>query len=145
MIAWELNQSPLRGGQRLPRARVAHTMTACARALKLKRPAQVSIAFVSPRRMRALNRAWRGKDAVTDVLSFSLDEGTIKGEIVLCYEQAARQAAQIGHSVRDELLLLIVHGVLHLWGYDHERQADTKKMFTLQERVLRSLKSNPHL
>lgn len=142
---YELNQSRLRGGQRLPHARVAQAMTACARVLKLKRAADVSIAFVSERRMRALNRAWRGKDCVTDVLSFALDDGAVKGEIVLCYEQAARQAKQAGHPVRDELVMLIVHGVLHLWGHDHERTTDAKKMFALQDKILRSLNIDPQL
>jgi probable rRNA maturation factor len=145
MIRFELNQSRLRGGQRLPRVRVAQTMTACARALKLKRSAQVSLAFLSTRRMRELNRAWRGKDCVTDVLSFALDEGTVQGEIVLNYEQAARQATQAGHPVRDEMLFLIVHGMLHLWGHDHEQPSDARKMFVLQDKILRSLKINPHL
>lgn len=90
--------------------------------------------------MRALNRTWRGKDAVTDVLSFALDQGPFKGEIVLCYQQAARQAKETGHPVRDELSVLVVHGVLHLWGYDHERPADARRMFPLQEQILKDLK-----
>lgn len=95
--------------------------------------------------MRQLNRTWRGKDKVTDVLSFKLDEGPLKGEILLSYEQAARQAKQMNHSTQDELCFLIVHGVLHLWGYDHEDPKDAKKMFPLQEKILKSLKIDPRL
>lgn len=105
----------------------------------------VSIGFVSAARMREFNRAWRGKDKVTDVLSFELGEGSLKGEILLSYEQAALQAKQMKHSVRDELYFLIVHGVLHLWGYDHEDPKDAKKMFPLQKKILKSLKINPRI
>lgn len=105
----------------------------------------VSIGFVTDPQMRKLNRTWRGKDRVTDVLSFVLDEGLLKGEIVLSYRQAVRQAQEMGHSTRDELLFLIVHGVLHLWGYDHEVPQDAKKMFSLQEQILKSLKIDPRL
>ena len=95
--------------------------------------------------MRKLNRTWRGRDRVTDVLSFVLDEGPLKGEIVLSYKQAVRQAKEMGHSTRDELLFLIVHGILHLWGYDHEVPQDAKKMFSLQEQILKNLKIDPRL
>lgn len=105
----------------------------------------VSIGFASASQMRKLNHAWRGKDRVTDVLSFGLDEGSLKGEIVLCYEQAVVQAREMDHSTRDELLFLLVHGILHLWGYDHEVQRDAKKMFPIQEKILKQLKMDPRL
>lgn len=105
----------------------------------MKQEQAVSIGFVSPAQMRALNRQWRGNDKVTDVLSFALDVGSLKGEILLSYEQANLQAKQMKHSVRDELCFLIVHGVLHLWGYDHEDPEDAKKMFLLQEKILKNL------
>ena len=89
--------------------------------------------------MRKLNFTWRGKDRLTDVLSFELNEGTLKGEILLSYQQAVKQAKEMGHSTRDELCFLIVHGVLHLWGYDHENPKDAQKMFPLQESILKNL------
>ncbi|MCR4314025.1 MAG: rRNA maturation RNase YbeY [Candidatus Uhrbacteria bacterium] len=111
----------------------------------MKQEHSVSIGFVSPIQMRKLNRAWRGNDKVTDVLSFALDVGSFKGEILLSYEQAARQAKEMKHSVRDELCFLTVHGVLHLWGYDHEQPEGAKEMFLLQEKILKHLKIDPRL
>ncbi|HLD20978.1 MAG TPA: rRNA maturation RNase YbeY [Patescibacteria group bacterium] len=145
MIQAQLNQSILKGGQKLPQRRLQKVLDACARALGVKKGVFVSIGFVTDPQMRKLNRTWRGKDRVTDVLSFVLDEGLLKGEIVLSYRQAVRQAQEMGHSTRDELLFLIVHGVLHLWGYDHEVPQDAKKMFSLQEQILKSLKIDPRL
>ncbi len=105
----------------------------------------VSIGFVTDLQMRNLNRTWRGKDRVTDILSFTLDEEPLKGEIVLSYKQAVRQAKEMGHATRDELFFLIVHGTLHLWGYDHEVPQDAKKMFLLQTQILKRLKIDPRL
>lgn len=145
MIRAQVNQSILKGGQKLPQQRLQRVLDACARALKVKQEQVVSVGFVSPAQMRKLNRTWRGKDKVTDVLSFELDGGPLKGEILLSYEQAARQAKEMEHSVRDELCFLVVHGVLHLWGYDHEDPKDAKRMFPLQEKILKSLKIDPRL
>lgn len=139
MIQAELNQSRLRGGQCLPKKRLQEVLDTCAKHLRLKNQTWVSIAFVSPKNMRALNKQWRGKDKITDVLSFPLDEGPLKGEILLSYEQALKQANELGHSTRDELWFLIVHGVLHVFGYDHETPKDAKRMFPLQTRILDEL------
>lgn len=145
MIRAQLNQSILKGGQKLPEAHLTRVLAACSRALKVKKGVVVSIGFVSPNQMRLLNKRWRRKDRVTDVLSFALDEGSLKGEIVLNYEQAVCQARERHHPTRDEVGFLIVHGLLHLWGYDHEKSADAKRMFLLQERILKSLKIDPQL
>ncbi|MDG1949768.1 MAG: rRNA maturation RNase YbeY [bacterium] len=139
MITAELNQSRLKGGQRLPFARLQEVLNACARGLKIKKEAMVSIAFISPAQMKKLNHQWRGKNKLTDVLSFELDEGIMRGEILLSYERAVKQARELGHSTRDELWFLIVHGVLHVWGHDHETPKDSKKMFPLQTKILDSL------
>jgi probable rRNA maturation factor len=88
----------------------------------------LSIAIVSDRRMRALNRQFRGKDAVTDVLSFPASLSALSapsaagflGDIVIAGGVAARQARDAGHSVQTELRVLSLHGLLHLLGYDHE-------------------------
>jgi probable rRNA maturation factor len=89
--------------------------------------AAVTVAFVSDRAMRELNRMWRGKRATTDVLSFpsaqaefEKSEGSTLGDIVISIEQAARQAKEHGLSFENEIAQLIVHGLLHLSGYDHE-------------------------
>ncbi len=85
-----------------------------------------SIAFVSDRRMSELNKFFRGKDSTTDVLSFpnepdefDRDEKNL-GDIVISAEQAQRQAEENGLTVDDEIKQLILHGLLHLCGYDHE-------------------------
>jgi probable rRNA maturation factor len=89
--------------------------------------AGVTIAFVSDRAMRGLNRQWRGKKRTTDVLSFpsaqdefEKSEGLTLGDVVISVEQAVRQAGEHGLSFEEELKQLILHGLLHLCGYDHE-------------------------
>jgi probable rRNA maturation factor len=84
------------------------------------------VAFVSDRRMKTLNSTFRGKDSTTDVLSFphepdSLDPANdTLGDIVISAEQAERQAAENGLDLESEVNQLVLHGVLHLCGYDHE-------------------------
>ena len=80
----------------------------------------LSVAIVSDRRMRALNRQFRGKDVVTDVLSFPSGDRGFLGDIVVAAGVATRQARDAGHSVQTELKVLALHGLLHLLGYDHE-------------------------
>ena len=140
MIGFELNQEILRGGQRLSRRLVQGVLAACAAELKPRKDVELSIAFVSERAMRKLNKDLRGKDSVTDVLSF---EGT--NEILLCYPQAVRQGKEMGHSTRDELVFLIVHGVLHTFGYDHMEPKDAKRMFPRQTRILTALGVDPRI
>jgi len=102
--------------------------------------------------IRALNRAHRGVDAPTDVLSFPLQlpangaadapfvlppgEPVHLGDLVLSWPRAVAQAAQYGHSVARESAYLAVHGVLHLLGYDHERPADARAMRAREETIL---------
>src|SRR5688572_1474791 len=116
------------------------------RALQLISPAAggVTIAFVSDRVMVDLNRRWRGKRATTDVLSFpAMQEefeklgGLRLGEIVISVDQAARQAAEHGLQFDDEVAQLILHGLLHLNGYDHE--TDSGQMNRLELRLRRRL------
>jgi probable rRNA maturation factor len=86
-----------------------------------------TVAFVSDRTMSELNRMWRGQRATTDVLSFpskqaefEKTEGLSLGDIVISVEQAKRQAKEHGLSFKTEVAQLILHGLLHLSGYDHE-------------------------
>ncbi len=149
LIRAELNQSLLKGGQRLPRRVLERALKACGDALGGKGTYELSVAFVSEPEMRRLNRQWRGKDKVTDVLSFELEgEGERskkQGEVLISYEQAKRQAAELGHSTRDEQVFLLVHGVLHVFGYDHERPSDAKRMFPLQTKILTRLGVDPRI
>jgi probable rRNA maturation factor len=94
---------------------------------------EVSVALVSDRRMRSLNRTFRGVDGVTDVLSFA-GEPPHLGDVVIATGVAVRQARAAGHPPGTELRVLALHGLLHLLGYDHE--SDDGAM-ARQERRLR--------
>ncbi len=102
--------------------------------------AEITIAFVSRSEIRRLNREFRGKDKATDVLSFSpTDDGSL-GELVLCMSKIQRQAREHGLSVNEELGYMVLHGVLHLLGYDHELSArQSRRMLSLQDRVFETL------
>lgn len=106
--------------------------------------AGVTVAFVSDKRMRELNRMWRRKQGTTDVLSFPAgqdeferEEGVSLGDVVISLEQAARQARANGLEVEEEVAQLILHGLLHLCGYDHE--TDNGEMNRLELRLRRRL------
>jgi len=106
--------------------------------------AGVTVAFVSDRAMRELNRRWRGKAGTTDVLSFpsgqeefEKGEGASLGDVVISAEQAARQAGEHGLDFEGEVAQLILHGLLHLCGYDHE--TDSGEMNALELTLRRRL------
>ena len=103
-----------------------------------------AIAFVSDRAMRELNWRWRGTRGTTDVLSFPAGQdefeklgGVNLGDVVISVEQAARQAARHKLSFEEEVAQLILHGLLHLCGYDHE--TDDGEMDRLELRLRRQL------
>ena len=127
----------------------------CARTLKLEGVprAEVSVVVTGDARVHELNRAYRGVDLPTDVLSFPLFEaGEVRnaftlegdapialGDIVISVDTAAAQGDEYGHGIRRELAFLAVHGLLHLLGYDHETDAQRAEMRAREERVLASL------
>lgn len=88
--------------------------------------AELSVVLCSDAHIRKLNAQWRGKDVATDVLSFPQDDPdrVVLGDIVISVDTAARQAAERHLELRDELRILLVHGVLHLLGYDHEGEKE---------------------
>lgn len=90
----------------------------------------VSIVFVGEKLIRRVNRKYRNKDRVTDVLSFEGEEDSL-GEILICYAQVRRQAGLYSSSVREELVFILVHGLLHLLGYDDDSEAGRGKMISL--------------
>lgn len=101
---------------------------------------RVNLVFTGDKRVRELNRQFRAKDATTDVLSFTLDgpeetDGTF-GEIYISVPFAKRQAEGYGGTLREELLRLFCHGMLHLFGYDHHQAADARRMEGRQEHYL---------
>ena len=116
--------------------------------------AELSVLLVDAEYMAELNHRWMDGDGPTDVLAFPMDESSVDhgpgepgaepallGDIVLCPEIAAKQAAGAGHSTIDELELLTVHGTLHLLGYDHAEPDEEREMFGLQARLLESWRS----
>jgi probable rRNA maturation factor len=104
----------------------------------------LNIVIVDNERIREINREYRNKDAVTDVISFAFEEvndvdyGDVRflGEIYISYERCKEQAKDFGHSVRREFSYLAVHGLLHLLGYDHIKEEDKKVMRALEEEIL---------
>ena len=95
----------------------------------------MTVALVPDGRIRALNRQYRKKDRPTDVLSFPSDERGYLGDVVIARGVATRQAREAGHSLATELRVLALHGLLHLLGYDHER--DDGRMARLERRLRR--------
>jgi probable rRNA maturation factor len=109
---------------------------------------ELTLAVTGDDTIRSLNRTYLGVDSTTDVLSFGSgapgfvqapDEPSYLGDVVLCYPQAKVQAEAAGHSVEAELALLVVHGVLHLLGYDHAQPDDKAVMWAAQEEILANL------
>ncbi len=104
--------------------------------------AELSILLVSDAEMRKLNRDYRGKDRPTDVLSFAQQEGPggapdgLLGDVVVSVDTAKRQAAARGATLPREAERLLVHGLLHLLGYDHERSAAEARRMQRRERAL---------
>ena len=103
-----------------------------------------SIVFVDEGKIREINRDYRGKDSVTDVISFALEDVhdefsvglRVLGDIFVCIPRMKEQAKSYGHSEKRELSFLIVHGMLHLLGYDHMKKEDEKIMFQKQDDIL---------
>jgi len=104
------------------------------------RDAELSVALVGDREMRQLNKRFTGRSATTDVLAFPYGDegGVLNGEVVVNAELAVRHAASRPHSPQDELALYIVHGVLHLLGYDDHSEEETRRMRAREQAVLRA-------
>ena len=117
-------------------------------------PVELSIAITDDETVRSLNREYAGEDAVTDVLSFSQREGEefvtppgevpLLGEVIIAYPQALRQAqgrlprqaAERGRSANHEVAHLLIHGILHLLGYDHAQSEEARRMRAREEELL---------
>jgi probable rRNA maturation factor len=98
---------------------------------------EFSVCLASEQAVRRANRQFRRQDRVTDLLSFPDGASGTLGEILICARQAERQAKALGHSVDEELKVLVLHGLLHLLGHDHER--DEGQMRRLEQRWRRRL------
>lgn len=128
-------RAPLPWAQRLPTSRTLSKFLAEAQqALKLR--GLVSVLLTTDTAMRRLNRQFRGKNKATDVLSFpagDISRGEVAGDLAISVETARKQAAQQGHALTCELKILILHGLLHLAGYDHE--SDSGEMAKRERRL----------
>lgn len=104
--------------------------------------AEISLTLLEDAAIRKLNREWLDRDRVTDVIAFSLGEdGPVLGDVYVGWEQAHRQASDLGLDVHEELVRLAVHGALHVLGHDHPegRERLASPMFALQERLVRDV------
>ncbi|MBI2908187.1 MAG: rRNA maturation RNase YbeY [Chloroflexi bacterium] len=116
----------------------------------IEAPAEMGLVIAGDELVQRLNKEYRGLDHTTDVLSFALEEGPEGGaafvmpsdgvrhlgEVIISYPQAARQAEQQKHPVERELTILIIHGILHLLGYDHESDAEEATMKAQESRLI---------
>lgn len=112
----------------------------------IEEEAELSVTFVDKSEIQAINRDYRQKDKVTDVISFAFEEEEdifegmdvprILGDIIICTDVAEEQARQYQHSFERELGFLALHGFLHLLGYDHMTEEDEKEMFGRQKLIL---------
>jgi len=110
-----------------------------------QRQAELSLALVTDREIHSLNRQYRGKDKPTDVLSFPLADAlqpSLLGDVVISVATAARQAQRRGHSLREELQTLLIHGIIHLLGYDHEVSRSEAIRMHRKEREVRIILAN---
>lgn len=107
--------------------------------------AEIGLMFVDNEQIREMNKTYRDKDTATDVLSFPMYEADeaiddedeiLLGDIVISLERAAEQAEEYGHSLEREVMYLLVHGLLHLAGYDHMEDDEKKEMRQREEELL---------
>jgi probable rRNA maturation factor len=111
----------------------------------------LSVEFIGDRRMRRLNAQYRGRDGTTDVLAFAMREApgprsALLGDIVISVPKAAKQAAEHRHSIQHELTVLLIHGILHLLGYDHEQgHREAHRMRRKERAMLQAVKPIPRM
>lgn len=131
-------------GRGYPTAHLKKIATSILKALE-RNQAELSIALVGDQEMRPLNAKYRKKNKTTDVLSFPADplmptKVGLLGDVIISVEQAERQAKERKISLKIEMVILLIHGILHLLGYDHERsQRQAKIMATLEQKLLHHL------
>lgn len=120
--------------------------------LNLEGEVECSLTFVDNEKIQVINRDYRGIDRPTDVISFALEEmeedevpilpeegePRVLGDIIISIERTHEQAAEYNHSFERELGFLVIHGLLHLLGYDHQTKEEEEEMFGLQEKILSS-------
>ena len=131
-------------GKKYPARRLKSAATRILKLIK-KHHAELSIALIGNGEMRKLNARYRNKDYPTDVLSFPAARGMpgglqLLGDVIISVDKAKEQAKERDRSLDEEMTTLLIHGVLHLLGYDHERSAkDARIMGRLEEKLYRAL------
>jgi probable rRNA maturation factor len=114
---------------------------------KNKKKGNISVHIVGDKKIKDINKNYRAKDKITDVISFALEEGESIpnleekdfGDIFICLPQIIRQAKENNILAREEMIRMLVHGILHILGFDHMKESDAKKMFSLQEKFVKDL------
>lgn len=132
-------------------ALVGKVLQSAGEQLSVKEGSEVSVTFVTNEAIQEINKTYRNKDMVTDVISFAMEEmgegeveiinadiPTLLGDIIISVQRATEQAETYQHSFERELCFLAVHGFLHLLGYDHGTEQQEKEMFGLQESILQA-------
>ena len=106
----------------------------------LKQKSEMTLVFLSTAKMKKINHQFRQKNKPTDVLSFASDDPASLGELLFCIDVLKKQARQQKHSLDKEVMYMMIHGLLHLLGYDHELSGlEEKRMFAIQEQAFEHL------
>lgn len=145
MIVFEVNQKV---GRTIPKTFWQKVFKKASKVLKIRKSLKVSIALVGEKEIKNLNRIYRGKNSVTDVLSFAETKDDFKsisavaknyiGEIIICYPRALKQAKENKQSLKQELSLLLVHGLLHLLGYHHQTKKERKVRQAIENKIIKA-------
>ena len=135
--------------------RLANIAAAALDAGEVSDDVEMELLITGQERIQELNKAYRNQDRPTDVLSFALSEDSEEGllfaeapdglrhlgQVVISYPQAQKQAAERGHSVDKEVAVLLIHGVLHLLGYDHIQDEDAELMEACEAEILKTIEA----
>ncbi len=121
----------------ISRADIQRVIEMTLRVAKQSIQSDISIHMIGDRRMTTMNTQYRGKSYPTDVLSFPTDDAHDRGDIFICVPQIIRQSKKFGVTAKEECTRMLVHGVLHLLGYDHQTKRDADEMFRIQEMVVK--------
>jgi probable rRNA maturation factor len=130
-------------GQLVPTTEINSLLTFALLELELNLECEINVSFVEDDYMTELHIKWMDEPGTTDVLSFPMDmpetpgEAVTLGDIVISPVVAAEQAKAQGHSIEHEIYILVIHGLLHIIGYDHAEKAEEKVMFDLQEKIVK--------
>lgn len=153
-MAWNLEiQVDKQFGDQVEEGWLRHVVERALTVENIEPPTELSLLITDDETVRELNRTYRGVDDTTDVLAFALREGADDasfpsspdgivrlGEVIISYPRTVSQSREHGHTPDDELALLIIHGVLHLLGYDHDEPEKERDMKNRESRILTSLR-----